>query len=288
MLSFKVFRNNKLQAQFQRDGYVVISGVFKNEYAELLNFYKNNLPSFDHGGFHSTHFFKDRAYKRSVHETIKSLFWSKLEAFFSDYDLIFANFMVKEPRPDSVMPLHADWTYVNEDKFVSLGIWCPLVDTNEMNGMLGVIPFSHDLASNTRGPKIVSAVGEFNEYIIKKYGKLLSLKAGDAVIYNHRLLHFSESNISNTTRVAVNLVAVPAKAEVYHYLSLEYEKGIRKYIVKSEDFFLNYDHFEEPDNSENFELINLDSNLLSREFIDKKLHRNESFLTTIFKLFKSE
>lgn len=41
------------------------------------------------------------------------------------------------------MPMHQDWTIVDETKFVALNIWTPLQQTTELNGTLEVIKGSH-------------------------------------------------------------------------------------------------------------------------------------------------
>jgi len=240
-----IFNSARLEKKFQREGYLVLPLLSKLEVTSLLDFFKEKY-NIDFSGFHSTHFLKDAKLKEEVHHKIASVLETHLQKYLLDYQALFGNFMVKSTGENSRMPLHADWTYVDEDHFQSLGVWCPLVDTNEENGRLGVVPKSHLLKKNYRGPQIPTPFHEYNEYIIENYGNLLKMKAGEVVVYDHRLLHFSPANLSKGVRPALNLVMVPTEAPLFHYANRGGYPKIEKYEVKGSEFYLNYTHFEEP------------------------------------------
>jgi hypothetical protein len=279
-----VFKDPTIEKLFQKNGFVVLPLLSKLEVEELLAFYEAN-PNDVTAGFHATHFSKNRPYKKRVHQQIIATFESGLSKLLSEYNLIFANFMVKETGDNSLMPLHADWTYVDEKQFQSLGIWCPLIDTNEYNGRLGVVPFSHHLKANNRGPKIPSPFVDHNDYIIEQHGTLLNVDAGSVVIYDHRLLHFSPANFSNTKRVSVNITATPTHAEVAHYAYFENTNTINKYNVSGSDFFLEYDHFEEPDFGKAIATFEVHIEPFDLNYIEGVL-RPKRFFTTLKSFFK--
>jgi hypothetical protein len=241
-----VFKELSQEEAFQKLGYIKISFLSNKEVQDLLKFYHDNT-ALDSSGFQSTHFSKNREYKRKVQATIENVFSLKFNSLLVDYKFVFGNFMVKNVGAESRMPIHADWTYVNEDQFQSLGIWCPLVDTTKENGMLGVVPYSHNLDRNNRGPKIPNSFQKFDQYIIDAYGKLIPMKAGEIILYDHRLLHFSPPNESNEARVAINVVACPRLADVFHYAVMDKEGSFNEYHVREANFFVEYDHFERPD-----------------------------------------
>lgn len=271
-----VFKDSTIEKSFQKNGYVVLPLLSKSEVKSLLDFYESN-PNEGQEGFHATHFSKNRPYKKEVHQKIIAAYQSGLHNLLNNYKLLFANFMVKETGNNSVMPLHADWTYVDEKQFQSLGIWSPLVDTNAQNGMLGVIPFSHQLKENNRGPKIISPFINLNDYIIKTYGTLLKVDAGSVVIYDHRLLHYSNANLSDKKRVSVNISAAPVGVEVAHYSYFEKPNKVYKYEVLNSDFFLEYNHFEEPDNGRILEAYDLNIIPFEKKYIDQVLSSKSFF-----------
>ena len=277
-----VFKSVRLEKKFQRKGYVVLPLLSSQQVSELLLFFKKEY-NIDFSGFHSTHFLNDEQLKRTVHNKTTSILEPQLQKYLLDYNAVFANFMVKSIGKDSRMPLHADWTYVDENKFQSLGVWSPLINTNKENGRLGVVPKSHLLKKNYRGPNIPSPFHDFNEYIIKNYGKLLKMKAGEVLIYDHRLLHFSPANLSKSIRPAMNLVMVPAKAQLYHYFNKEHFPKIEKYEVKGSDFYINYTHFEAPNTDFLVGEIQDNWQPFSSEYLGKKLKKSKlEWFKTLF------
>ncbi|MCB9256459.1 MAG: phytanoyl-CoA dioxygenase family protein [Chitinophagales bacterium] len=275
------FKDKELNKHFEKEGYVLIDFLSKEAVADLQLFYTNN-PFHPTNDFHSTHFLEDTSYKRKVHEAILQASQDKLAELLANYQAVFANFMVKEPGSKSIMPLHADWTYVNEEETQSIALWCPLVDTCLENGMLGVVPKSHLLEKNFRGPKIPSPFHDYNQYIIDTYGKLLEVKAGQAVIYNHRLLHFSPPNLSKEPRLAFNLVLVPKDAEIVHYAAFDSYPKVFKYTGLNSDFFINYVHFQIPDADFLDQEIQLDLKSFSKTYLDETLRSKKSWWQSLF------
>ncbi|MEX0812885.1 MAG: phytanoyl-CoA dioxygenase family protein [Chitinophagales bacterium] len=255
-----IFKNEKLNNAFLKYGYVCIDLLTDTEIKALNTFYNNHKINAA-SGFHTTHFSTDRKLKKSIHHYIIEQVWPLLDRQLQDFTPVFANFMIKEAHHESIMPLHADWTYVDESKHLSIAAWIPLCDTNENNGTLGVIPFSQHLSKNIRGPRILQWEHPFNDKIIEAAGKLINMKAGQAIIYNHRLLHFSPPNKSNKVRPALNLSIVPNNIELIHYTIPEGFDQILKYKVENQDFYLDYDNFKVPEKGELLE--NLDKNIVN-------------------------
>jgi hypothetical protein len=279
----KIFINPQLNEQFHKFGFVKVFLIDSIKTEDLQTFYNQN-PHNSNFEFHSTHFSKDRVYKRKIQKKIIDTFQPALKNVLSNYEVIFGNFMVKQKGENSKMPLHADWTYVDENRYLSLGIWCPLVDTNEKNGMLGVIPYSHNFNQLFRGPKIPSVFNEYNQYIIEKYGVLIPMKAGEAIIYNHKLLHFSPENTTEQERVAVNIVATPENADIFHYANID--EKIHVYNASKSNFFVEYDHFEKPECNDFKVLEVINNESINLKIIEKTLEkRDKTFKEKLIELF---
>jgi hypothetical protein len=266
-----IFKDEQINSVFLKQGYVKLPFLDKTTIEEIHSFYLDNQPKLNNTGFHSTHFNNDRAYKKLVHQFIKDSFSNVTKHLFEGYKIVFCNFMVKEPGDNSRMPLHLDWTYVDEKNYVSLAIWCTLTDTNEVNGTLGVVPYSHQFESNLRGPKIESPFHHYNEELIARSGKLINLKAGEGVVYNHKMMHFSPPNLSNHTRIAINVVLVPEDVTINHYCVLDDPTKIHCYTKVDEAFFINYDAFESPSDQYPKKLIDNPFIKWDRTFINKYL-----------------
>lgn len=265
-----IFKDSRLDKKLSAEGYVVLDLLDKQEANELKEFFDKHY-SVELKGFHSTHFLADRPLKQQVHEKIVKVMEAKLQSYLPKYKALFGNFMVKGVGEQSRMPLHADWTYVDEKSLISLGVWCPLVDTNEANGMLGVVPRSHRLRMNLRGPQIPVAFPNHFDYIIDNYGRFVPMRVGQVLVYDHRLLHYSNANRSEAIRPAINLVMVPVNENIYHYTNLGNYPSIRKYKAESSDFFIHYEHFQEPDSQCFVEELNGEVQAYTQEHIDEVL-----------------
>ena len=53
--------------------------------------------------------------------------------------------------------------------------------------------------------------------IQQRHGRTISLNAGTAIIYDHRLLHFSTANITASERLAIAMVGVPEEVRAIHF-----------------------------------------------------------------------
>ena len=241
-----VFHTPVLQKQFDTRGYVLFPFFLtKKEVSELIGLFEKFQKEYT-GFFHTTHFSTDISHKQAVHDAITVAVFPKAAPYLNDYSPLFGNFMIKNPDPLSPMDMHADWTYVDETKFNSVSIWIPLVDVSEENGCLGIIEGSDKIANDIRGPLIRQSTRNHEKEWEKKYGRLLPMKAGDAIFYNHRLLHYSPPNKTRAARPAVNLSVAPAVAPILHYCLPEGAVEIEMYKVSEPSFFIRYNNFQRP------------------------------------------
>lgn len=219
--------NNEI---LDKDGFVVIPFLDTPEICRLIEIYRGIVYPKDHKGFHATMFHEDKNLKENIDNQIKSVFSKAFQNKFSkSYKVLYTNFMVKEPGTESAMKWHQDWTYVDESMYKSFAIWIPLLDLNEKNGAFTVAPKSHKMNNHVRGPGVEDSF--INESWVKDHYsvKPLYLKAGEAVIWNHRLLHSSPANITETPRIAATAIIVPASCETIHYYRYKNEKFLRLY-----------------------------------------------------------
>lgn len=242
----QVFNSPLLQKKLERNGYVFIAQLLDaNALEELRILFEKHKARFE-GPFHTSHFSEDINYKQEANDLIAKVVFEKAAPLLRNYTPLFGNFMIKNPDPNAGMDLHADWTYVDETKHTSVAIWVPLIDVNEQNGCFGLIEGSHGVTNLIRGPLIRQSTRDRDPVWEKKYGKLMPMKAGDAIIYTHRLLHYSPPNKSHAIRPAVNLSLASVNAPVIHYCMPEGTDEILLYDVPSTDFYIRYAHFQTP------------------------------------------
>ncbi len=232
------FIEDKKQKLFEEEGYVLVdSFLSKEEIAQLRAFYfklDNDLGD----GFHATMHSHLIEYRRKVSQGIANVFVPKTQRLLNEYRPLVANFTVKEPGTASFFDFHLDWNMVDETKYRSITIWTPLVDTNEQNGNLWILEKSHLLGNSYRcGPGLALYFENTNEFKdIKLKKKALPMKAGDAIIYDHKLFHGSPPNLTNEPRLAINQAMAPISAPSLHY---QERKKKRIVVYQVEDDFYN-------------------------------------------------
>ena len=241
-----VFRDKKMQKVFKRKGFVTLPGLLNAEDVQnLYAVFKKYSSEYD-APFHTTHFSTNVNYKQEAHAAISEVVFSRVEKWMNNYKPLFGNFMVKLPNPKVSLDIHTDWTYVDESRYSSVAIWVPLVDVTIENGCFGVVEGSHKVTNTIRGPLIRESSRNFNALWANKYGELLTMKAGDAILYHHGLLHFSPPNTTEVVRPAINLTIVPVSAPCLHYCMPDGTTQIQQYSVEDTSFYMHYNHFQTP------------------------------------------
>ena len=241
-----IFRDKKCEALFRSQGYFTEKLLSEEDIVSLLETFKSLNPGIEKQ-FYSTIDSKDLDYRRKVDEKIGTKIEAKVTSWFINYSALIFNFIVKEPGGDSEVFLHVDDTHVDESKFQSVNIWCPLVDTTMENGALFVLPGSHKLPYPIRGLGIPYPYSEFHEWIKPKM-KMLPLKAGEAVFYNNKLMHRSEPNKSTISRPAIIMGMLPNEADkIIHFRTTEMPEDKVEVFELSKEFYLNFDRNKRPE-----------------------------------------
>ena len=251
------FLNNVLNEQ----GFVVVSFLNEEEINSLITFFESGTEE-QKSGF-TTFAVNDYDYRKSVNEQIITAFSRSFNSLLTEYKPFWGNFFTKHPNSEA-MPLHADLQYVEEPQHISLNIWCPLVDTSRENGALGVVPGSHKILNQMRGTNVTDSYRKFAKEIETELGQILEVKAGEAVIYDHRLLHYSLPNNSLEKRLAATLVAVPNGAPLIHYYAVnEGDSLVYKYSLEYIEDFLRSEFLKAPNGKQPVEEINFKASPLT-------------------------
>jgi hypothetical protein len=198
----RVFKDEEHQIRFERDGYIVLPFYNPAEMHELAGLYKRLHPKDEKGFFPST-FSSDKNYRKEADKEIRRLCERSIDNYFQDIKVMCGSFIVKSPVPESAMCVHQDMTLVDESKFTGINIWVPLIDLNDENGTLEVLPGSHRIFPTYRSSTIPEFFSERAEDI-KPYMKKLYPKAGEAIVFDQSIIHYSKANQSGDIRIVTN------------------------------------------------------------------------------------
>lgn len=209
-------RDQSLQAVLERDGYLKVPFLGHNALAELQALWDRVEPP-EIDGIYSNLYHMSIALNREIDERIVSSFNEASSRIFDERTLLTGGaFLAKGTGPDSGMSLHQDWCIVDERTGTSLAIWVPLIDVDEDNGAIQVLPGSHQVRQTIRSVDVPSLYIDFDS-AFSPHLVPVTARAGEAIIYYHRLFHGSKQNWSNRTRVAAVAGAIDRDAQMVHY-----------------------------------------------------------------------
>lgn len=227
-----IIKEVKADQQLLEEGFVIIPFLNQKEVEDLKIFFYQNHPQKLEGLYASAHH-PDLVYRNQMNDKIKTVFERANQKYFINQSALGGTFMVKAPGEAGSLQPHQDWSIVDEDEWRSFNVWVPLVDVNEKNGSIQVKVKSH-LGEKTYRSINIPPSWDTSEKAWEGL-KTLNLKAGEALVYDHRLIHASKENRTNEDRLVVVYGIIPKEAEMrYYYFN---NNNIDEYAC-TPDFFL--------------------------------------------------
>jgi hypothetical protein len=162
-----------------------------------------------------------------------------------EYALLRIGIFDKLPRGAAIEP-HQHATIVDESKYRSLTMWVPLGDTTVEMGTLHVVPGSHELTHDFR-PKnqVRDRFARVSRKVVARHSTAVSLRAGEAVVFDDRLIHWSPPNRSSRIRTALQLELVPEEAELVMYYQTG-AHGLAKYAAERSEYRRSWLNRQDP------------------------------------------
>lgn len=293
LISFELL-NKEQETCFKEQGYVVFDFLDKEQVKVLKNLYneiqtalvKENNKIFTTG----EHLTESNA--RQIDKAINDVISKPLDTHFSNYEALMAAFIVKPPKQSNqeYFEWHQDLSFVDENKYISAQLWIPLQDTNSKNGNIQLIERTHFYKDVIRTAPIYPSF--FKAYLkeMKTFAKNVPLKVGQALLFNHKLLHASTPNRSSQERLAVISTLKPKEAQWLYFDWDENRKVVNKYEANL-DFYLKVWMSKIRDESKIVESFNYKfPEMTALQFSEWKAKQNSntSFIQKIKSFFKWE
>jgi hypothetical protein len=213
----RVFKDDVLQKKIESDGFVVIPFLDSEGVAKLKALYESFDPVIKKD-FYLSIWSDQQEYKEQTHRAILEIVEPVANQVLENYKSVVSNFAVKHPGGSSEFDLHQGINFIDETKGVSITIWIPLQDVFPENGNMQVVRGSHKFFDqDIRSQHYQTPFDAIKPFIKKNFVENLPMKAGEAWIFNHRLLHCSPINITDKVRIATLNVFVPSEAPVILY-----------------------------------------------------------------------
>lgn len=241
-----MFINETIQKEFDEKGYVKIPLLDKEQVKMLTEFYLTENRRQE--GYDSTYaefsvLNAELNIRRFIFNEICNTILPAIYPFMGKVKPVLANFVCKDPLSGFV-PVHQNWAVVDEAKYSSVSIWCPLVDVNESNGALAFVDGSHKKFRGVRGGYADRNFMNIEDEIIGNYLTQVPVKAGTAIVLDDSIVHYSPPNRTNAMRLAVQLIVVPIEADIYHFSVKQSEDGYFADVYEVDsDYYLTMDNW---------------------------------------------
>lgn len=300
-----VFKDESLEKEFNEKGYVKLPFLNATEIEYLkkkffdtiaqsggpktsgeVDFDSKSLITYDF-----TFIDKNTDYKKKVFDIITEAFQEKTSQILNNYRPIIANYIRKQ-KDGGEVPMHQNWAFVDEVKYTSVSVWVPLVDSNEENGTLQMVDGSHKRFGQFRGPMVPWELRHLKEDIIANHLTPMNVKAGECVILDDSIIHYSNINTTSGLRLAIQLIMVPQEATTLHYhLDRETDASNIQILETDLNFYMDFHPWLKPIGKkhlgsvpfkeQNFTYQDFLNGLKSPRFDEVKIHKASP-------LFKSE
>jgi hypothetical protein len=231
-----VFIDDDLERAFSDRGYAVVDMLPPEEVAALLGLYEETLGTEQPGFSYSMRLGATDA-KAKIRHAVSKAYTRHLAGMLHDHSVAVCGFVAKGATGESTIPGHLDWSLVDETRHRSVNVWIALCDTGRANGALAVFPGSQRLPLTRRGsgtPPPLAAPPE----VLAEHLTVVPMRAGQAILYEPRLIHGSATNTSGQPRIAAGLSLAPAGLDLIHYVT-EGGSMLREVQVDG-DFFHAY------------------------------------------------
>lgn len=219
-----VFADSLAERQLTAEGYTVMPLLGRAEIDRLTQIYLDAVPNLP-ADFYSTAFLPDCAERRMMTDGVQAVLESHIARVMPDYVLHSRGYIVKRGGPDQhPLRLHQDYSFVDHTKHRAIHLWIPLIDVDDSNGCLTVVPRSHHLIQHISAMiDNPSPYDPVRPFLDAECTLSVPMKAGEAAFFDQRLYHGSRSNKNPSTRIALACALLP--------------RGVKQllYVVDEED-----------------------------------------------------
>lgn len=239
------------EEDFLFNGYVVIKDVIPQKLIFELEKLVAEVNITDREEFFLAILLSDLQVRTNIHQRLGEIVAPWTKEILIEMKYVLGTFAIKPNGQSSSFSVHQDWSLVDESEFSSLSVWIPLIDTSIKNGCFRILPKSSKYFSYPRGMNIPFPYQSYIPQLAESYMLPLEMKAGDVLVFDHRLVHDSGPNISGLTRTAAVLAFIPEETSPCHYYRAKEAETIDFYQLPENFLVTNnfFDYSQPPQNS---------------------------------------
>lgn len=235
-----ILHHKGIESELHEKGYTVVDLLSEQAIELFRNEYKFRFGRIDRSpGRFTTLQDTNSQIKKEVHEFIVANIEEALATYFSDFVIPVSQFYTKKAHTSGDIDLHADSTLLlNHQLEPHYAIWIPLVDVDEKNGTLTVVPYSHKVKGAFFGAAIGGGYHHEHMDWLRGTEVPLRLKAGQAVIFDNNLLHNSTANITDEDRLCFTFRITHKQSRYYSFFSEDPKKNEFSVFQEKQDYYM--------------------------------------------------
>lgn len=226
----RIFLDGEAEREFARDGYATVRLLDLEDVAAvragieaLASGRSLATRNRDPSGLYVSFQDDDLDYRRQLFEYLRGFVSPRLGRVLADYRVLTAT-MVEKPAGEGDMALHRDWWMSADPADVNLIVWCPLVDADDSNGTIRLVEGSQRITGDISAANATQYFAGYGE-ALKRRARSVSLAAGEALIFDATMVHWSPGNGSSRSRPALSLMCLPSGAVPAFYVARSSPEG---------------------------------------------------------------
>lgn len=235
-----LFVDADLDHRFAQHGVVVAPAVDPDELPELRAKALDLLPGSTTGLDISSEIISapERA---AIDRVFLPMFAAIGERLFDGYEPLMTAIFVNWPDAGSGKQAHQGWSLVDEEEHRSVTMWLALEPVDRRNGTLAVLPGSQTLLEHPR-PSPYTPIELCDCYVDIEPWEMPAprVRPGEAVVFDHRLVHSSTVNVTDTPRVTVGCAFLPKGAQLYHW-NIEEDGTAYRYALEDDTYLKTFE-----------------------------------------------
>jgi len=285
-----LLKNKSLQIDLEENGYIIIGLLDEFKVSELIALYENltsNRNDIPKDILYTCLHNNDKEFVHKMNDELQRLVIPEMNKILVNYKFTSFTFQIKGIGTESELFVHQDWSFSDETITRCYTFWIPLHDSSTDNGTVYILPKSHQKLQNKRGPGMEPLFANVQQEI-RKHMIPIQVKAGELLLFDSAIAHFSPSNLSNNARLTVMTNIIHESAEFMLYFGNETNE-VDSFTVPN-DFLINYDDFKKeyskPPNNAKYcgTVIQENSTISKSNFLHTFNLKNES--QNLFSFFK--
>ena len=244
----RIFRSERLQRDFETDGFVTIPALGEEELAAVrrhcaLVAGERSARSAHAGLYLSLVDEEDVSRRATTIQEIHRLVGDGLQRALHPSRLLMGTYLIKAAGAPHTTP-HQDpsLTDAQAGTYGSVTAWIALRDIDPDSGALGIIRGSHRFSSRVIGTPVpvFRTLSQGHEATLFRYLTFVPVKAGEAIVFDTRCIHGALPNASADPRAVVAVRITPHEAPLYQFFV---KPGTTDRVLKlkiGEDYLLRY------------------------------------------------